>query len=103
MLLRMIVPSQMHDFAFAFVELHEVPVGPFFQHVETPLNGSHALQHISSFPQFGIIHKLTEMSCQLLLKYLNDISQLPQHHWMHSVWSHGPVYIELYWVWLRWS
>lgn len=77
MLLDMIVPSQMQNFAFVFAELHEVPVGLFLQPVETPLNGSRALQQISSFPQFNIIHKLAKMLCQLLLKYLTNISQLP--------------------------
>lgn len=98
----MIVPSQMQGFAFALAEVHEGSVSPFLQHVESPLSGSHSLQHISSFPQFGVINKLPEMSCQLLLKYLNNISQLPQHHLMHSIWSYGPMYTQLIWIWPGW-
>lgn len=98
----MIAPSQMQDFAFALAEVHEVSVSRSLQHVESPLSGSHAPQHISSFAQFGIISKLPEMSRQLLLRYLNNISQLPQHHLMYSIQSHGPMYIQLFWVWPRW-
>lgn len=38
--------------AFAFIELHKVPVSPFLQPVEVPLNGSPILQHISCSLQF---------------------------------------------------
>lgn len=32
-----VIPPQGQDFSFPFVELHDIHVGPFLQHVEVPL------------------------------------------------------------------
>lgn len=54
------IPSQMQDFVFAFVELHDIPVRPFLQPVKVPLNSSPALQCADCSPQFGVICTLVE-------------------------------------------
>lgn len=35
-------PPQLQDLALAFAELHDIPVGPFLQSAEVPLDGSTA-------------------------------------------------------------
>jgi len=55
-----VVPPQVEDFALLVVELHEVPVSPFLQPVQAPLDGSTTLCCISSFSQFCAICKLAE-------------------------------------------
>lgn len=52
------VPAQVQDFALAFPELHEVPVGPFLQSIEVPLDGRRALWCINRSCQFCIFCKL---------------------------------------------
>lgn len=46
---------QGQDFALPFVGLHEVPVGPFLQSGEIPLNDNTSTLCISHSPQFDII------------------------------------------------
>lgn len=38
-----VTPSLMHGFALLLVELHKIPVSPFLQPVEVPLNGDTTL------------------------------------------------------------
>jgi len=47
MLVYGVFPSQGQEFSFPFVELHEIHVGPFLQHVYVPLNGNTTLWPIS--------------------------------------------------------
>jgi len=49
--------SQVQDFAFAFLELHKVPISP--QPIEFPLNSSPDLQLIDNSTRLGIDCKLT--------------------------------------------
>jgi len=45
---RGVIPLQVQD----FVELHEIPVGPFLQPVEVPLDGSTTSWSMNSSSQF---------------------------------------------------
>lgn len=45
-------PSLVQDFASVLVKFHEVPITPLLQHVQVPLDGSHALKHVNQFSQF---------------------------------------------------
>lgn len=47
----------MQDFAFVFMELHQVLVNLFLQPPEISLKGSSDLQHVKCSFQFGIICK----------------------------------------------
>lgn len=49
------IPPQGQDFSFPFVELDDIHVGPFLQHVTVPLNGSATLWPINQSFQFCII------------------------------------------------
>lgn len=40
-----VIPPLVQNFMFRFVELHDIPVGPFFQPVEVPLNGCRPSSH----------------------------------------------------------
>lgn len=54
-----VVPWQVQDLVFAFVEFHEVFLSSFLQLVKLPLNsGNSGLQYINYPPHFGIICKL---------------------------------------------
>ena len=67
-----VVPSQVQDFALAPVKHHEVPVGPFLQPVEVPLDDSTAPWPISHFSQFCVICKLTEGTLCPFTKMINE-------------------------------
>lgn len=73
-----VIPSQAHHFAFPFVELHEIPVGPFFQPVEVPLNGTTTISCISCSSWFCATCELSgEALCPTAQVIDGDI----QHHW----------------------
>jgi len=55
-----VVPPQVQDPAFGFVEPHQVPLCPTFQPVEVMLNGSTAFWCIYHTSQFGAISKLAD-------------------------------------------
>jgi len=55
-----VVPAQVQDPAFAFVEPHQVPLCPTFQPVEVTLNGSTAFWCIYHTSQFVVVSKLAE-------------------------------------------
>lgn len=50
-----LVLSQVQNFAFPFVEMHEVPVGLVLQPVEASLNGSTAIYCIRFSTTFQIV------------------------------------------------
>ncbi|KAK4824703.1 hypothetical protein QYF61_017929 [Mycteria americana] len=71
-----VIPSQLQDFPFPFVELPEVPVSPFLQPVKVPLNGSTTIWHISHSFQSCIICKLVEGApCPIILIINEDVEQ----------------------------
>ncbi|KAK4832340.1 hypothetical protein QYF61_021869 [Mycteria americana] len=55
-----VVPRQVQNFALPFAELNDVPVNPFLQPIEAPLDGSKTLWCIIHFSQFCVISKLAE-------------------------------------------
>jgi len=55
-----VVPPQVQDPAFAFVEPHQVPLCPAFQPIQVTLNGSTAFRCVYHNSQFGVISKLAE-------------------------------------------
>lgn len=57
----------MQDFAFAFVELHDIPVSPFLQLFEIPLSSS-LVQHIDHFLLFGIVCKTAERALYAIIE-----------------------------------
>ena len=60
MLVQGVVPPQVKDPTLAFVEFHEVPLGPALQPVQVSLDGSTALRCISHSSQLGIVSELAE-------------------------------------------
>lgn len=50
--------SHRQYFVSVLAEFHGIPLGVFLQPVEASLNGSPALKHMDSMPQFGVVHKL---------------------------------------------
>ena len=69
-----------------FVELHEIPAGPFLQPVQDPLNSSTTAWCINHLSQFCTICKLAEgtprhsvPSSRLLIKILNNIGLIIDH------------------------
>ena len=67
-----VIPLQVQDFAFAFVELHEVPVSLFLQPVEVPLNGSMILWWISCSSQVCIVCKLAKGALCPIVQIINQ-------------------------------
>lgn len=61
-----IIPLQMQDFAFPFVELHEAHVSQLLTHVKVPLNGSVTICYIGHYSQFCIISKLRVYFIQVI-------------------------------------
>jgi len=55
-----VIPFQGQDLTSSFAELHEVPVGPFLQPVQVPLDDSMTLWCTSYSLQFCICCKLAE-------------------------------------------
>ncbi|KAF1440525.1 Zinc finger RNA-binding protein, partial [Pygoscelis papua] len=70
-----VVPRWLQNFALPLVELHEIPIGPFLQPVEVPLDGSTTLWHISHSSQFVSSANLWRVhsapSSRSLMKVLN--------------------------------
>ncbi|GAB0185708.1 mitochondrial enolase superfamily member 1 [Grus japonensis] len=54
------------------VELHEVPVSLFLQHVEVPLDGSTTLWHISHSSQHNVICRLAEGTFCPIIQIINE-------------------------------
>ncbi|GAB0186707.1 ectonucleotide pyrophosphatase/phosphodiesterase family member 3 [Grus japonensis] len=71
-----VVPPQVQDFALPLVGLHEVPVNPFLQPVEVPLDGSMTLWHISHSSQFGVISRLAEGTLCPIMQIINEDVEL---------------------------
>ena len=59
-----LVPSQVHDFAFLLVELHEVSVSPFLHPVKVPLDASTTLW-CSSYASQLFCHLQAYLGCTL--------------------------------------
>ncbi|KAK4832711.1 hypothetical protein QYF61_025172 [Mycteria americana] len=71
-----IVPLQVQDFALPLVEPQEVPVSPFLQAVEIPLDGSPTLWCIRHLSQFCVISRLAESTLSPIIQIINeDIKQ----------------------------
>ncbi|KAK4818982.1 LOW QUALITY PROTEIN: hypothetical protein QYF61_022649 [Mycteria americana] len=71
-----VVPPQVQDLALLLVEVHEVPVSPFLQPVEVPLDGSMTLWCISHSSQFGVIRQLAEGTlCPIIHVTTEDAEQ----------------------------
>lgn len=69
----------MQDLALSIVELHRVPLSPFVQLVEVPLDGSATLWFVSHSSKFFVTSRLAEgthsvPSSRPLLKTLNRVS-----------------------------
>ncbi|KAK4816773.1 hypothetical protein QYF61_022771 [Mycteria americana] len=60
------------DGALPLVELHEVPVRPFLQPAQVPLDGSMILWCISYFAQFCVISKLAEGTLCPIIHIINE-------------------------------
>lgn len=74
-----IVPYKVQDLALFIVELHRVPVSPFVQLVEVPLDGSATLWFVNHSSKFFVTSRLAEgthsvPSSRPLLKTLNKVS-----------------------------
>lgn len=54
------IPLQSQDFTFLLIELQTIPISPFLQPDNVPLDGSTTLWFINHFSQFYIIYKLAE-------------------------------------------
>ena len=66
------IPPCMQDLAFPLVELHNVPVSPFLQHVEVPLNWSTTIWCISRSSQFCTICKLSDGALYPTIHVMNE-------------------------------
>ena len=64
------VPPQGQD--FVLLEFHGVPVSPFLQPIEVPLDGSTTLCLSSYFSQFGVISKLGEGTRCPIIRIVNE-------------------------------
>lgn len=70
------IPSQMQEFIFPSVELHEIHVSPFIQPVKVPLKGSTTLWCVSHSSQFHIIYELAVSAlCPSLWVINEDVEQ----------------------------
>ncbi|GAB0181886.1 cAMP-dependent protein kinase inhibitor alpha [Grus japonensis] len=67
-----VVPPQAQDFALPLVELCEIPVSPFLQPVEVPLDGITAFWYIIHSFQFGVICKLAEGTLCPIIQIVNE-------------------------------
>jgi len=56
------IPSQVQDFALPFVELHEMPVGPFLLPFKVPFNSKSTIWCSSHSSQFCIFCKFADNS-----------------------------------------
>ena len=78
-----IIPPLIQEFTFHLVELLEVPVNPFVQPAEVPLDGSTTLWCISHFSQFCIISELAEgMLCPIIQIVNEDVKQCWCRYWL---------------------
>ncbi|PKU36748.1 rna-directed dna polymerase from mobile element jockey- hypothetical protein [Limosa lapponica baueri] len=66
------------DFVVLFVELHEIPLSPILQPVQTPLDSSTATCCISQSSQFCVICKLAESVLYTIVQVINkDVKDWP--------------------------
>jgi len=70
--MRRVVPPQVQDPAFSFVESHQVPLCPTLQPVQVTLNGSTAFWCIYHTYQFGVISKLAKGTFQLFIQVVDE-------------------------------
>lgn len=66
-----VVPPQGLDLAFAFVDLHDVPISPFLQPTQVPLNGSTTAWCIGHSSQFCVICQLAECGLWPIVQVIN--------------------------------
>lgn len=78
-LLHGVIPLQVQDFAFSFVELHQVSVSPFLNLVKDSLNGSTAMWYIIHSIQFCILCKLAEAALCHIIQIINE--DIEQQQW----------------------
>ena len=64
-----VVPPQVQDFALLLVEPHEVPVSPFLQPVQVPLDGSPTLWCVSRSSQFVSSANLLRVHSENMLSW----------------------------------
>lgn len=77
------VLSQEQHFAFAFIELHDVPIGPVLQFVKATVDGSANVSRIDCLLQFyEFAEGVSVLLPTLLMKIVNntDPSFSPQEH-----------------------
>ncbi|KAK4826730.1 hypothetical protein QYF61_010983 [Mycteria americana] len=67
-----IVPPQVQDFALSLDELHEVPVSPFLQPVQVPLDVSTTLWCVSHSSQLCAISILAEDALCSIIQIINE-------------------------------
>jgi len=70
-----VVPPQVQDPAFAFVEPHQVPLCPTLQPVQVMLNGSTAFWYTQNSSQFGVISKLAEGTLCPFIQVIDEVEQ----------------------------
>ncbi|KAK4810833.1 hypothetical protein QYF61_008805 [Mycteria americana] len=78
---------QVQDFALPLVELHEVPVSPFLQSVQVPLDGSTTLWHISHSSQICVISKLAEGTLCLIIQIINEDVEHDRTQYWGQYWG----------------
>lgn len=72
-----IIPSQVQDFAFPYIELCRVPVIPFLQPVKVPPWSSLTLWSIYHFSLISVVCKLAEGAHCPVIQILNLVSAGP--------------------------
>lgn len=65
-------PHEVQDLGLLTVELHEVPVVPFLQPTEVPLDGYTTLWHISHSFQFGVTGKPAKGTLCFIIPAVNE-------------------------------
>jgi len=66
----------LQNFAILLVELQEVPVSPFLQPIEVPLDGSTTRWQVSNFSQFSVISILLDgVLCPIIQMINEDVKQ----------------------------
>ncbi|PKU41816.1 hypothetical protein llap_7868 [Limosa lapponica baueri] len=70
------VPAQVQDFILTLIELHKVPVCPFLQLVEVPLDGSMTLMYSGHSSQICVICNLAECTlCTFVQIFTEGVKQ----------------------------
>ena len=87
-----VIPPQVQDPAFAFVEPHQVSLCPSFQPIQVRLNGSTAFRCIYHTSQNGVISKLAEGTFQIFIQVVDkEVKQgWAQYRPLGDTSSHQP-------------